>query len=229
MDSSTPALTVLVLHSETLANTTRELFGRHKVPVRVQIAGAFPDLNATLFEEIVTLAIAGPVTAFLGAFTAAAGNDAYKALKAFLVDARATRRDQLVLVNDGSQRFGVVLSDRLPDEALRALFELDVGEFASAGTVGWDAKAKRWLPGWQPARRSDVDGWFARKEVDGRPPTWHLVKEPTATPIVPLCGTDLGDATVHESDPFRELVGPPCWDCVRIADEARLAAGPRNI
>jgi hypothetical protein len=222
MDSAKPELVALVVNNG-LTKMTQDLFARHKVPVRVQVAAPFPDLNATLFEEIVTLAIKGSVAGFLGAFAAAAGRDAYRALRAFLADARATRHDQLVLVDDGTQRLGVVLSDRLPDEALRALFEVDLAVFARAGTVGWDANATRWLPGWAPTRRSDIGGWFARKEIDGRPPTWHLAKEPIRTPIAPLCGADLGDSVLRDSDPFRELVGPPCWECIHVADESRGA------
>lgn len=215
-----PTFQVVVLHDEARAADIRAVFARHGIPVRVDVAGAIPDFDQLLSIDVPSLVIAGPVAAFLSAFAAAAGKDAYARVKAFLKDIRKTRGDRVVMVSDGTERFGIVLTDDLPDEALVALFEVDLREFAGRGTTGWDREARRWQPGWKPTRRSDVVGWFAERSPDGRPMPWHLSAAPPANPVRSMCGIDLGGSPEHVENPFRQMRFPPCWPCVEAAGPA---------
>src|SRR5437016_3530751 len=144
------------MHDEARAADLSAVFARHCIPARVDVAGgAIPDFDQLLNVDVPSLVIGGSISAFISLFAA----DAYKRLKDFLWDLRKTRGDRVVLVSDGIERFGIVLTDDLPDEALVALLEVDIREFAGRGTTGWDREAKRWQPGWRPKRRSDVVGW----------------------------------------------------------------------
>ena len=216
------ALGVVVMDQSLVADM-KSVFDRHRVPVQVHVGHPFPDLGGILQIDIPTLTIWGPITAFLGAFAAAAGKDAYEGLKAFLKDLRKARGDRVVLVSDGKQRLGLVLKDDLPDEALRALFEVDFTELAGRGVTGWDEATQRWQPGWMPKRRADIRGWFTVPAPDGRQVPWHLSPEPPPDPVRALCGADLGHDPVFDEDPFREMRFPPCWDCVSAAERSRPA------
>jgi hypothetical protein len=216
-----PTFQVFVMHDEAKAANTRAVFARHGIPVRVDMVGAIPDFGTLLQIDLPSLVIVGPIAAFLAAFAGAAGKDAYVRLKAFLQDVRKTRGDRVVLVSDGTDRFGIVLTDDLPDEALQALFGLDVREFANRGTSGWDRVEHRWQPGWAPTNREDVVGWFAVRMPDGRPTPWHLSAAPVTDPVRTLCGADVGTSPEYSETPFREMRFPPCWRCVEAAGPPR--------
>jgi hypothetical protein len=214
---------VVVMH-DGVAEDTKKLFARHGIPVDVEVARPFPDWNTVLQIDIPSLVIVGPIAAFLAAFAGAAGRDAYDRLKAFLRDARKTRGDRVVLVSDGAERMGIVLTDELPDDALRALFEIDLREFAGRGTAGWDDEERRWLPGWAPTRRADIVGWFTARKPDGAAAPWHLTADARADPVRAVCGADLGSSPESADNPFRGQGGWACMDCVVEAERSRRPA-----
>lgn len=93
--------------------------------------------------------VSAPVVAFLTAFAAEAGKDAYEALKHFVRDIRSARgnKNGSIVVQDRESRLDstvLVLSGDLPDEAFDALKSLDLEAMKGAYLV-WDRDGDR---GW---------------------------------------------------------------------------------
>ena len=94
---------------------------------------------------IVMVTLATPIAAFFHAFAAEAGKDAYAAVKQWvrdLWDARATAGEGAVRLHD-AQRSTLVLSTRIPDEALDALSRVD-WEAVSGDYLTWDEARGEW-------------------------------------------------------------------------------------
>jgi hypothetical protein len=88
--------------------------------------------------------ITAPLAAFLAGLGAAAGNDAWRALKAFVhrvyeVRRRPDRADGAIRVDDGART--VILSEAMPDEAYE---RLAAGELSETGYYVWDTDRGCW-------------------------------------------------------------------------------------
>jgi len=99
-------------------------------------------------DAIASLLVIGPITAFLSAFAGAAGKDAYHALKTFV--ARAGRRrhrpnTSLWLQDSTGTHIDVVVGPDLPDNAYRAIFELDFTSLPSGASVHYDEQIGKWM------------------------------------------------------------------------------------
>lgn len=184
---------VTVLYDEVLAEETRKVFSRYGLPVEVNVTAAMADPNVVLYVNLADLVIIGPVSAFLGAFAGAAGKDAYAHLKRFLSEwrGRGGRRIHRVRISDRDNRIGVLLSDDLPDEALQALFDLDLQQFVDQDPATWDPQTRQWRPRPYPERRSDVLGWFASGSEADTSTVWHLTRDASKNPLAALCGTEI--------------------------------------
>ncbi len=90
-----------------------------------------------------------PLTAFLTGLGAEAGKDAYQRLKGLvkaLHAARAASRQPPgnVVLEDADSHAQIALSPKLPDEAFRKLFDLDVDSLPS-GPVHFDVERGEWF------------------------------------------------------------------------------------
>ena len=90
-----------------------------------------------------------PLTAFLTAFAAAAGKDAYSGLKKLVRtvwDKRTTTsgpRGSFVII-DSESRIWVHLDPDIPADAYRSLAQLDLDSFQGLRVLKYDAKTKEW-------------------------------------------------------------------------------------
>jgi hypothetical protein len=106
--------------------------------------------NGVFWIILIVLSVA--LKDFLGGFSGAAGADAWKALKRLVGELRATRvpseaPDGWVRMDD-PEGTNLMLGD-LPDEAYRALLELDWSQHRG-GMLMWDDEAGEWF---DPNRR----------------------------------------------------------------------------
>ncbi len=96
-----------------------------------------------------------PIQAFLSAFAAEAGKDAWKAIERFLGELREVRgpddgtfhvgtREVFPLGEEGMGEV-LVLQSSLPDEALKALVELDLNSFGPRAFLVWEADEGCWI------------------------------------------------------------------------------------
>ena len=93
---------------------------------------------------LVHVAVAAPLTVFLSALAAAAGQDAWAGLKALVrrvYEARPRARSRPGAIWLDAERLTVILTDELPDEAYRAL---EAGELAARGYYVWDPERGAW-------------------------------------------------------------------------------------
>jgi hypothetical protein len=219
---------VSIVHDTVLAEETRKLFARYGLPVSVTVGAADFDFNSFL-QVIATFVIAGPVAAFLGAFASEGGKDAYRRLKEFLHDQRATsdgsRAFQLVMLSDPTTKVRVLLSDELSDEALQALFQLQLQTFEGRADIvaAWDARARQWRPQKYPTMRSDLFGWYANSPVSDSATSWHCTRDPDSSPIMTLCKQRLDRAV------FRPRIGAnPCERCGMVDWVSRGGVPPAS-
>lgn len=87
-----------------------------------------------------------PVTAFLTSFFGAVGNDAWKAFKNFVTRvqrARPNRQGSIEFRSHNSSP-SLTIPEGLPDEAYRALFDLDFDAFEGSAVIYWDAERSEW-------------------------------------------------------------------------------------
>lgn len=202
-----------------LAEDLRQLLTREGLSVEVRVGHAAMDPSAILAANIASLVIVGPLAAFVAAFATRAGHrtadDAYDRLKVFLRARRGPRGFQRVMLADPDQNVQVLLGGDTSDEGLRALFALDVATFAGRDPLTWDAASNEWRPRPYPEQRSDLFGWFAKASRAASPPTWHLTRNPDASPIVALCGAVLDSTRTVETSPWRGgSGGSPCNACL---------------
>lgn len=85
-----------------------------------------------------------PLAAFVTGFAAAAGTDAWHALKGFVADVFEARRspdrpDGAIEWDDERRR--VILTDRIPDDGFQ---QLTSGELPGSGYFVWDEEQKEW-------------------------------------------------------------------------------------
>ncbi len=90
---------------------------------------------------------------FFAGFLAAAGADAWKALKALIVklyEARASSRAPkgVVILIDEATHEWILIRDDLPDEAWQLLLTIEIPKTKSS-QLRWDFKAKAWRETWE--------------------------------------------------------------------------------
>lgn len=89
--------------------------------------------------------ITAPITAFLTGFAAAAGKDAWEAVKAFVVKIKAARGggkgEIVVRAPNGAN---LVISDNLPDEAFVGLAELNLDDYPDDAYFVWHDERREW-------------------------------------------------------------------------------------
>jgi hypothetical protein len=89
--------------------------------------------------------ITAPITAFLTGFAAAAGKDAWEAVKAFVVKIKAARGggkgEIVVRAPNGAN---LVIGDDLPDEAFVGLAELNLDDYPDNAYFVWHDKRREW-------------------------------------------------------------------------------------
>ena len=90
-----------------------------------------------------------PIVAFLSAFAAAAGADAYRRVRAFVQDVNAARSASkrpagTVHLRDLDHHFELLLQPNLDEDAYRALFELDLDQFFDGGIIWFDPETRHW-------------------------------------------------------------------------------------
>jgi hypothetical protein len=126
---------------------------RHRAMVRAVWEKPPYTGNGAFWMTLVLVAM--PFHSFLDGFFGKLGEDVADALRDFVDDIREARRPS-TLADDGWVEFDdledthVMLSGGIPDEAYRALLELDWDE-VRGGTIMWDADVGRWF---DPSRPS---------------------------------------------------------------------------
>jgi len=89
--------------------------------------------------------ITAPITAFLTGFAAAAGKDAWEAVKAFVVEIKAARGggkgEIVVRAPNGAN---LVIGDDLPDEAFVRLAELNLDDYPDDAYFVWNDERREW-------------------------------------------------------------------------------------
>jgi hypothetical protein len=99
-------------------------------------------------ETIVSVLVIGPLTVFLARFVQLAADDAYKTLKAFVqrVCARRERHaTALWLQDETGRRVDIAFGPELPDDAYRAIFELDLQDIPLNATIRYEDEARDWM------------------------------------------------------------------------------------
>lgn len=95
------------------------------------------------------LVTGAPFVAFWSTFASKAGEDAYKAVKRWLVDmskARGDRPGTVTIIDEPTQTW-IVLSPDLPEQALRQLPTFDpVRDGGESGYARWDPDRRTWAP-----------------------------------------------------------------------------------
>lgn len=190
----------------------RRTLARHGLSAEVRPSAPFMDPNEVLLKAAATILIVGPLKAFLDAFAAEAGKAAFAGLSDFLRDLRAARGDRVVLLHDRDSAVSVRIETSTPDEALIALFALDLRAFTPRHTLDWDADARAWVARKGRQRRSDVLGWFAPEGAIDMGTQWHLVVDPNTAPLVTLCGRSIERPQRVEGDHW-QWAGLPCQEC----------------
>ena len=91
------------------------------------------------------IALTLPLNAFLAAFAAEAGKDAWAALKRLVTRIREARKGRHGEIVVRSRETSTVLNirDNLPDEAYQALFELSAEQYEGA-YLRWDKERGEW-------------------------------------------------------------------------------------
>lgn len=93
--------------------------------------------------------ISAPLTAFLTAFAAAAGKGFYKELKKLVHSIRSKRtktsgtRGDFIII-DSESGIWILLNPDIPEDAYRALAELDLDAFLGSGVLKYDNDEKEW-------------------------------------------------------------------------------------
>ncbi len=83
-----------------------------------------------------------PIAVFLQTIASEAAKDVYPLVKEWVKDVWATARSG-VGDEGGVGESSVLLAERLPDEAIEALTEVDWDQF-QGGWLHWDDDARRW-------------------------------------------------------------------------------------
>ena len=106
-----------------------------------------PDIHFRSMGEVPwVLMLSMPVTAFLTGFFGAAGAEAWKSLKSFVVRvqrARPHRRGSIEFLPEDSPR--LTIPEGLPDEAYKALLDLDFSSFKNSTLIWWDTGRQKWI------------------------------------------------------------------------------------
>jgi len=93
--------------------------------------------------------VSAPLTAFLTAFAAAAGKDAYEGLKKLVHSIWAKRTTTSgtsgsFIIIDSKSGIWVFLDPDIPDDAYSALTKLDLDSLQGLGVLKYDKDEKRW-------------------------------------------------------------------------------------
>jgi hypothetical protein len=134
------------------------VFRRHGLDVEI-----VPDVvrvSNRLLPWVIYITLVAPVASFFTAFGSAigteAGQDAYRAVKRWVMDVFEARRDsgngQGSIVLRDLDHTNLVLHTAYPDEALDALRKVDWDELRG-GYLVWDEQRRVWRDVWEEERR----------------------------------------------------------------------------